>query len=278
MKDVNFYSSLFPYKENSFLFSENLESHMPNFEEWANIDLLNKLNIKDKEKNLWTKKEEMNSLNYRCQEFTKVHNETHVVFSGCSNTWGIGLYQNETWAYKTYKKISEKNKCSGYFNLGISGSSLQKQVINLFKYFKQYGNPDIIFINFPDLLRFYFYNNSNKKYYDGFYKEKYKELIGLVAFEYYFMLNQYCKTNKIKLYSFSWILSKNNYYNQYEHIEVPLENFDSYYKIDEKNLNEYIQKQKDENFLIIARDNEHPGTAYHDYWSDFIYEKYKKDL
>jgi hypothetical protein len=278
MKDINFYSSLFPYKENSFLFSENLESHMPNFEEWINLDLLNKLNIKDKDKDLWTKKEEINSLNYRCQEFTKVHDGTHVVFSGCSNTWGMGLYQYENWAYKTYKKISKENKCSGYFNLAISGSSLQKQIINLFKYFKEYGNPDIIFINFPDLLRFYFYHDSNKKYYDGFYKEKHKELIRLVAFEYYFMLNQYCKTNKIKLYSFSWILSKNNYYHQYEILEVPLENFDSYYSIDEKDLNEYIEKQKDENFLIIARDNEHPGIAYHDYWSNFIYEKYKKDL
>jgi hypothetical protein len=31
-------------------------------------------------------------------------------------------------------------------------------------------------------------------------------------------------------------------------------------------------------FLDFARDTEHPGIAFHDYWSNFIYEKYKNNL
>jgi hypothetical protein len=262
--------------DTELLFSDKLKANLPNFEDWTkppNNGYRNRLY----KTNIWVKKEELNSLNFRSDEFTKNHEGLHVVFSGCSNTWGTGLFENEIWANKVYNLISKQEKCSGYFNLAILGSSLQSQIFNLFKYFKEYGNPNVIFINFPDLLRSFMYDQETNGFYDAIYKKNSKEILNLISFQYYFMLDQYCKSNNIKLYSFSWIESKYVSYTD-KIIEVPLDSFDSYFKINSKEIFSYLNEQKSTDkknkFLEIARDDEHPGIAFHDYWSNFIYNKY----
>ena len=49
----------------------------------------------------------INSHGYRCDEFTTNHKGKHVLFSGCSNTYGVGLKKEEVWAYKVYNKINK---------------------------------------------------------------------------------------------------------------------------------------------------------------------------
>ena len=275
------YIEFTPYLTNEGVFSKNLKNNIPSFDDWEKFPF-NGSNNRLKNTNLWVEKKEMNSLNFRSDEFIKNHDGLHIVFAGCSNTWGSGLKQNEGWAYKTYKKILQNNQCSGYFNLAVLGSNVQSQIINLFKYFKDYGNPDIIFINFPDLLRFYYYRKKEKKYYDAFYKEDSEGLLKMLSFQYYLMLDQYCKSNNIKLYSFTWIAAKQLTPYGHKIIEVPFNDFDTYYSIDSKDINEYVKKEKnthaDKLFLDFARDEQHPGIAFHDYWSNFIYEKYKNNL
>lgn len=278
-KNIFIYNGSLPYLNNDLLFSDKLQSHFPDFDKIESSPF-NLYQNRLKKVSVGLKAEELNSLNFRCDEFKKNHNGKHILFSGCSNTWGVGLLKEETWAYKTYNLISKENLCSGYYNLALQGTSMQSQIFNLFKYFKQYGNPDIIFINFPDLLRFHGYYDKAKMFFDAFYKPESKEIFKLMSFQYYFMLDQYCKTNNIQLYSFSWITAPQKTPMGHPVLKIPLDSFDSYYDISIKDLRSYVKQQKN-NFVndipfFWARDEEHPGTIYQDYWTNFIYKEYKK--
>ena len=83
-----------------------------------------------------------NSLGFRSDEFIKNHNGTHILFAGDCNTMGEGLLMEEVWSNIVYKKISENTKCSGYFNIGVTGSPIYTIVSNIIKYCKNFGNPD----------------------------------------------------------------------------------------------------------------------------------------
>ena len=223
---------------------------------------------------------ELNSFDFKGDEFTQNHNGKHIVFTGCSVTWGTGLLNDEVWANKLYKKINEVEKCSGYFNLSFPGTGLAHQVFTLFKYFKEYGNPDYIFYNIPDMCRFYYYNEDVEKIGDAFFSFKDKkgyEILKLISFQYYLMLDQYCKTNDIKLYSFTWT---NTIKNNQLLSENTIKDFDTFNNFDIEELDQFIIKYRDLNkndkYSIIARDNDHFGTAYHEFWSNKAYEWYIK--
>lgn len=216
---------------------------------------------------------EMNTDNFRCDEFTKVHKDLHIVFSGCSHTFGTGLLKEETWAYSLYNKISKKYKCSGYFNLGFPGSSVMHQVIDLIKYCESYGMPDYIFYNMTELKRLYTLKTNPdgtaikpEMYTHGFYTRESLPILRLLAYQAYYILEKYCKSNNIKLISFSW--KEEHWLKRF--------NFETFNDFDQKDLLEYIRiyKEKNPDKLCIerARDNRHYGTAYHEFWSEFIYD------
>jgi hypothetical protein len=64
--------------------------------------------------------------------------------------------------------------------------------------------------------------------------------------------------------------------------EVPFHSFNSYYKINKQDIENYIKVYKENNpnqdFIDFARDNEHPGIGHNEYWSNFMYNIYKEDL
>lgn len=90
---------------------------------------------------------------FRSEHFKTEHDGLHIVFSGCSNTEGIGQNIEETWSYRLYKDISSQHKTSGYFNLGRSGTGWQKILNNFRIYVDKYGAPDYLFVLHPNLLR-----------------------------------------------------------------------------------------------------------------------------
>jgi hypothetical protein len=210
--------------------------------------------------------EEINFLGFRSDNFIKTHKGLHILFTGCSETWGYSLLKKEMWSNILYKKIHNKEECSGYFNLSIAGTSILGQVTNMFKYFSEYGNPDIIFFNMPDLTRFYSYED---RLIDSEYNDESIPVLGLLVYQYYLMLEQYCNSNNIKLYSFSW--SKNTE-NQLS------DNFKkTFYKINEDNLLSFVYEHKKENksqYAIYARDGLHFGTGFNEYWANFMHKKY----
>lgn len=271
----------------------------------------------------------INSYGYRSDEFKKNHEGKHVLFAGCSYTWGLGLYKKEIWASMVYEKISSEEKCSGYFNLGTPGTCVTNQVYDIFQYCNKFGNPDVIFYCMPGLDRGFdpksipeintisfppFHPNAELmktekgKYLYSIY---FSEMINHIS---YFSLYQYCKSNNIKLYSFTWqeVIDAEKYVkhvpfeervlrmksiadpfkiiqSQYGNSNNPFESFKSIKELEtfyiwtreeiidycNKFINNYSGIHKD--FLQIARDGDHMGIAPHSFWADFIFKKYHLD-
>jgi hypothetical protein len=230
---------------------------------------------------------EINKNFYRCDNFKKEHNGKHILFSGCSVTYGTGLLLEEVWSKLLYEKIKSKSDCSGFFNLAIPGSSIPNQIIEIFKYCKEYGNPDYIFFNMPDKFRFYSISKTTHDIVDSLYGSESLELVQLISYQYYFMLDQYCRSNNIKLYSFTWSYPNTFFPNDKtkwkdkRYTENKFKLFNTYYDISQDDLFAYIVKYKKDNkndkYYELARDDDHFGTAYHQYWSDFFYKLYLQD-
>ena len=260
-----------PYYDQNILFSKNLKSHIADYDKWNN---------ELKENHISTLKSELNSLNFRSDEFVTKHSGKHILFSGCSQTWGTGLLLEELWSKKIYNFLCNDGRCSGYFNIGIYGTSIMSQIINMFKYFQTYGNPDVIFYNVPDILRSYVYDDKTKMFYDGFYSYKSEEIISLISYQYYYMLDQYCSANNIGLYSFSWVYDSKikNYWDLDFKFPYFLKNFNTFYTMDtKKTLNfvfDYKEKNPKDKYVEFARDEKHLGTGFNAYWAEYMYTIY----
>ena len=95
-----------------------------------------------------------NSLGFRSDEFKSEHNDgLHILFAGCSETFGEGGPLEDSWAHKTYTAISSAHPTTGYFNIAYPGKGYQ-DIINLsIQYIESYGPPDHLIIAFPSMLR-----------------------------------------------------------------------------------------------------------------------------
>jgi hypothetical protein len=232
-----------------------------------------------------------NKNGYRCDEFINQHSGKHVLFAGDSNTYGYGLLKEETWAYKLYKKLSEKSLLSGYFNIGEPGIGIPQTVFNIILYCEKYGKPDVIFLNLTVQSRLVKYDKRDKKYYNTFTSDENVEDHILYNYQYYFMLEKYCLANNIKLYSFSWqTITQPTLVAYLTDKKVNLDapptneifynfNFDSFYKMNPKGLKKRVRENYnvEDPYFITARDDAHPGTGFHNVWCNFIYEIYLND-
>lgn len=101
-----------------------------------------------------------NSLGYRSDEFTKFHNGEHILFSGCSETEGVGGNLDSNWAHIAYTELVKNNKLSGFFNLSRAGWGHETIIMNIMQYIKEYGKPDKIYMLFPNIARKYEWEQS----------------------------------------------------------------------------------------------------------------------
>ena len=86
----------------------------------------------------------LNSLGYRSREFKKVP----LLFAGCSVTFGVGVPLEGIWSTIVGEKLG-----LDYTNLSTPGWSTQRIVDSLFRYFYEFGNPEVLFVVFPDYHR-----------------------------------------------------------------------------------------------------------------------------
>lgn len=222
----------------------------------------------------------VNNFDFRCDDFTKNHIGEHILFSGCSITYGTGLLESEIWSKILYEKILKDKQLSGYFNLGMPGTGTIDIVINIFKYINSFGNPSTIFINLPNVHRAYLYDDIGRDdkqtkgikhviYKDNFL-DPFARVLPVYTFQYLFMLEMYCKSNNINLYYFSW---SDDYYHTFD-----LKNF---IKTNNDDLCKYVAEYKIDNendqYSLIGRDEKHYGTAYHQFWAEQMYNIYMKD-
>lgn len=219
----------------------------------------------------------LNDHNFYSDNFTKKHDGKHIVFSGCSVSFGVGLDHKDTWTRILFEHISKNEKTSGYFNLSQIGQSVFEIVFNLFKYFNEYGNPDYLFVNLPDPERFFDWDYKEKSFYralthsDENSKDKEKAAaIHIYSFQYLMMLNYYCESNNIKLHLFSYV-------DTYKDLKFNLPNF---YNLDDalSSIYKYKNEGMSEDLLIWSRDNHHSGTGFHRYWAEEMINVYNKEM
>jgi hypothetical protein len=227
----------------------------------------------------------LNHNNFRCEEFVSKHEGEHLLFSGCSTTFGVGLEEEEVWSKKLYNTIKQNKKVSGYFNLAMPGTGCLEIVANIFKYINKFGNPNSIFICLPNIERDYIQINSDNlklidknkilepesllhgRYLKNFY-EKSLEVLKINTFHYLLFLELYCKSNNIKLYMFSW------------DYDFPKMDLDRFFVSSKSQFIDFYKNNLDllikEKYSKTSRDDQHVGTAFHYFWSDCLYDIYAK--
>ena len=241
----------------------------------------------------------LNSDNFRSDEFIKKHKEKHILFAGCSNTFGEGIEYEKTWAYRLYKEISKEEELSGYFNLGASGASIFETLVNVQRYIRKYSMPDVIFLLFPEIERDIRYFAKPEISLTTIISELYKE------FEYL------CKKSNTLLFSTSWLnmdeeemakyyikeyssyvdyKTRDNKYaeggghdflkeiNPYYELAT-LQNYSSTFKVLYKedfreNIYKYSLLVNNKDILVAPDSGKHHGEGFHYSWSKYFYERY----
>lgn len=214
-------------------------------------------------------------LNFNSDEFSNNHIGKHVLFAGCSVTYGKGLEDfDKSWSKIVYYTISKNEKLSGYYNISYPGHSISLQVSLIFRYIHKYGKPDVIFFNMPSSSRT-FSSKDNKIFMSQVTKEDENNYPGSINiaeyynFEAYSYLDQYCKDLGIKLISFTWSVSDDISSDPGITQKLFLNKVDSFYKSSlsmDLFLEDYLIKNKGNN-LLIGTDNQHPGYGPHAYYA-----------
>lgn len=244
----------------------------------------------------WVKmvKLKFNSHGFRSDEFTKSHNGKHIVFSGCSQTFGVGLEIYETWSNILYNKIAASEAISGYFNLGLLMGSMRSILFDFIKYVNEFGKPDAFFINIPNLFRYYTYDQDNKTYAQAMVTDfhlagndtAFVKKLKADFFQDYFLLNSFCKLNNILFLSTSWDFEENNFQSINEIVgelsKFSPETFESFIPSIEDDVIKYCEEYNDRKpsnkYYVLSRDNAHAGTAINEYWANILYDKYMEKI
>jgi hypothetical protein len=231
----------------------------------------------------WQVEYKLNSEIFRCDQFTRSHNGLHILFSGCSVTEGIGIKQEDVWAYKLYKKISEEREVSGYFNLAHAGNGYHQIIGNFLEYINKYGKPDIFVVLHPNTERYYRFLKDEESFkyeveaqrVDDHSRpttpEDYLTSFGAWA-KVWDNFTSLCKVLNVELIWGTWDdIDQTNIKNLslFKKSFVPLQNFNDTSELSEK-LADFELNDKS----IYARDT-HPGPVSHYIWSTDFYNAIK---
>lgn len=210
----------------------------------------------------------LNKYLFRCDQFTSTHKGLHILFAGCSETFGEGGNISDSWSRKLYDQIKLNNEVSGYFNISSPGFGWEDIIHNTQRYVELFGSPDIIFILAPNIVRYLEYekesdkfkmvhkypsNTKNKRYFK-LYAEKFVSW----TFMFKHFVN-YCNTKKIKIVFTSW--SQHDIDNF-----IRIKSFSDLFISPGKILtidnleNLYNNLQADD---ILRRDGNHRGNIFH---------------
>ena len=245
----------------------------------------------------------VNSLNFREPKLSK---NSDILAVGCSNSFGVGLPYDLAWPETVSKALNLT-----YSNISLPGTSVMYEIVNIFQYCKAFGNPKIILCMFPNFERSRMFID-NKAVYAQEYSKTYSRPVdihtnsivnrptflklpvekdGLIterqAFYYntlfIFILEQYCRSNQIKLVWSTWADHNNfdamfketyEYYRSGENNLIMKNVFDCYnherLKIDYPDIfNEAADQDNG---------NPHPGVHWHQHVAEFFINNINKDL
>jgi len=255
-----------------------------------------------------------NSNSFRSEEFTSSHEGMHILFAGCSSTFGTACKYEDVWAKLVYDEISLTKKTSGYFNLGLAGASVDAIYKDILIYISRYSKPDFIFMLLPDPYRYFKYLNETENWYlTGCIEYKNKIIddawgrrlgnqaaVGLTPEAQIKNIDQIEKSKDF-LPEEKIIDLQFHYLYQIQNIEMVCRAFgikliwstwhidsaksiknsqiyDNYISITEENeILDYLSNVTEKtNTSFILRDGIHHGTEYHKYWSKKFLDKFNE--
>jgi hypothetical protein len=232
----------------------------------------------------------LNSDGLRSDDFKKHHDGEHLLFAGCSNTFGIGTEYENTWAYQVHQEIAKVKKTSGYYNVGFNAATIIESIFQIFSYISKYNKPDVIFFFMPEVERD-----------DAFFvhPDKYTDPMVIRMYD---MLDQFCQASGIKLITSTWIISypsmweslkqnkavygnfppkleRSELRNEDKMFDPFIKRFKSFKMLDNKkfiqDVYEYSLDHKNDPNLYVAKDNgRHFGSSIHYAWTKQFLERY----
>jgi hypothetical protein len=245
----------------------------------------------------------LNRLNFREPKLSK---NSDILAVGCSNSFGVGLPYDLAWPETVSKALNLT-----YSNISLPGTSVMHQVMNIFHYCKAFGNPKIILCVFPNFERSrMFVDNRTTHSKNQWEKEPAPvdihtnapqnrptflklpvdkdELISEQQAFYYntlfiFMLEQYCRSNQIKLIWSTWADHDNfdlMFKETYEYYESGMKEI-FIKNVYNCNNHDNLKFKYSEIFNEAAdsyKKNPHPGVHWHQHVAEFFVNKIKKDL
>jgi hypothetical protein len=225
----------------------------------------------DLESDYWFVEYKFNEDFFRCDNFKKDHDGLHVVFSGCSNTEGIGSNIEDTWSHMIYSDLSKITKTSGYFNLAKGGAGTQNIVSNFTKYVEKFGAPDLLMILHPNILRNYRWKqqkqkwefdqespaNSAGKEFEEYYNKYLNEILNWIVEWNLFI--KYCESIGTKIICCTWDAKEEK--NIIE-MELFRDTFLPLPAVSQELIKEFCPDGKCGKGMINARDV-HPGKIFH---------------
>lgn len=228
----------------------------------------------------------LNKQGFRSQDFDNFNTEKpSILFGGDSFTFGDSLPKECCYPDMVYHKL---NKEYDIYNIGYNGSSIQQVVKNTMAFIRKYGNPSFIFLLMPIANRSIFFDNDKKIFHTAFHsiewvyenenlslKERKRFFNGfnleeniLKSIDLIYMLEEICEHRNIKLI---W----STYSEESELYEKC--NFKNFISINEKIDNSKLNFNGLD-YWEIAKDNNHPGSRYHDSLSDIIVKAILSDI
>lgn len=217
---------------------------------------------------------QFNNYGTRSDDLTSNHDGKHILFAGCSVTAGEGMPEDLVWSRLVYNRLYQEEKTSGYFNIAQPGGTIVGICNQILTYIGTFGNPDVIFLNLPDLDREDRYLRAGSE--DD--AECTRVATGLQIFGKYQYLAKICRQRGIKLITFTW-----------DDLSVKSEvadfrrDFDDFYQYtnDSMHLHMYEFAQRNTSHLLrdyfeYALDGAHPGVAMHDFYASFALENYRR--
>jgi hypothetical protein len=219
---------------------------------------------------------------FRSDNFKKEHDGLHIVFSGCSNTEGIGTNIENTWSHMIYSDISEQTRVSGYFNLAKAGSGWHTIIQNFHAYVNNFSAPDYLVILMPNILRSFTWSNNEWKYQQlnpwhdtnniNYYIEMHRKEFPVWALMWYSFID-YCKSIGTTVIWSTWDEWETENINGLEQFE---DTFFSINPITQKDINEKYAHLLDRRDASTARDG-HDGYIQQTSWYEAFKNKLIKD-
>lgn len=213
-------------------------------------------------------KYKLNNNMFRSENFKKNHQGTHILFAGCSETFGEGGNIENNWTSLVYDKLKENNELSGYFNLGYPGFSWEEIITYIKMYIYNFGKPDIIAILAPNLIRSYLYDLEEKDWYmnvsrgpikkEKEYMKTYSDkfVIWSIALDNFI---NYCNQMGIKIIWSTWSCNENNNISRSQIFK------ESFFELNYMKIKEDFTNIEEED---IKRRDGHMGTLWHKYVAD----------